>query len=112
LGLSQKFEQLESLLRQELKDFEEKSTTQFPKILNEFEFPRTSVTKLIRKEYAKVSGDDASYAISTIQSRESFPALFRSVYLPHRKPSPTPSSTSRFLRIGSLIPSSKQSIAR
>lgn len=72
LGLSQKFEQLESLLRQELKDFEEKSTTQFPKILNEFEFPRTSVTKLIRKEYAKVSGDDASYAISTIQSRESF----------------------------------------
>jgi hypothetical protein len=72
LSLPQKFEQLESLLRRELKDFQEKANGQFPKILNEIEFPRTSITKRIRKEYAEIAGDEAPYTLSASQSRESF----------------------------------------
>ncbi|MDF1738967.1 MAG: hypothetical protein P1U86_07395 [Verrucomicrobiales bacterium] len=72
LNLPQKFGQLESLLRQELKDLEQKLPTQIPRILTEFEFPRTSVTSLIRKEYTKAAGDDASFKISTSQIQESF----------------------------------------
>ncbi len=72
LSLPQKFGRLESLLREELKNLEEKSPTRFPKILNEFEFPRTSVTSLIRREYAKAASDDTSCKISTSQIQESF----------------------------------------
>ncbi len=72
LNLPQKFGQLESLLRQELKDLEEKLPTQIPKLLNEFEFPRTPVTSLIKREYAQAATDDTSCKISTSQIQESF----------------------------------------
>lgn len=71
LSLPQKFEQLESLLQNGLQSFEEKSVGRTLKILTEFEFPRTTITKLIRKEYSKVT-TEGSYEISTSQSRESF----------------------------------------
>ncbi len=72
LSLPQKFEQLESLLRGELKAFEVNSAPRVPKILNEFEFPRTAITSLIRKEYAKIASGNESYTITTSQTQESF----------------------------------------